>query len=135
MPVPALVKSKAPLAMPLTVSRLVELFVQVWLPPKATPALIVTAAAPEFTVRPPSPSVSVPPPPAMVTLFVLVGEVPRIVRLLIEKFVPSVVLKFDVAFEVVKKTSVPESGSAVLVVPAASEYQLVKPLVIVFQVF
>src|SRR5438128_11659077 len=104
--------------MPLTVSRLVELFVQVSSAPKATLVLSVTAAAPEFTVRPPAPIVSVNPPPAILTLFVLVGEVPRIVRLLIEKFAPRVVLRFEVfALDVVKVTSVVEPGNPVLVVP------------------
>src|SRR5437868_5331626 len=117
------------------VSRLAELFVQVWLAPKATLVLSVTAAAPGFTVRPPVPRVSVNPPPAMLTLFVSVGAVPRMVRLLIEKSAPSVVLKFDIALEVVKRTSVPEPGNPTLVVPAASEYQLVAfPPVTVFQV-
>src|ERR1051325_5723563 len=128
----------APLMTPLIVITLVELFAHVWFAPNMTGALSVSPAAPEFIVRPPVPSVSlivVGSPEAIVMLFVLVGDVPRIVRLLIEKLVPSVVLKFDVALVVVKKTSVVLSGRPTFVVPPASEYQLLKPLPLtVFQV-
>src|SRR5438477_2594567 len=114
---------------------LVESFVQVWAAAKATLALIVSPAAPEFTLIPPVPMVRVKPPvPAMLTLFVLVGLTPRTVRLLIEKFWPSSVLRF-VPSVVAKMTSEVESGTDVLVVPACSTYQLVEPPLFVFQVF
>src|SRR5437867_1957210 len=96
--------------------------------------LSVTAAAPESTVNPPVPRVSVFAPP-IVTAFVLVGVVPRMVRLLMEKSAPSVVLKFDVfAFEAANRTSVVEPGAAfVSVVPAELVAQLVLPALFVPQ--
>src|SRR6266581_767543 len=134
VPVPALVKSKAPLTMPLTVRALAELLFQVWFAPNATLALMVRPAAPESTVIPVPPlamRVSVLPP--MVTKFVLVGAVPRIWRLLIVKSWPSVVLKF-VPLSAAKVTSLVEPGVPVLLaVPAWSVYQLVKLPLIWFQ--
>src|ERR1041384_1835406 len=101
VPVPALVRSWAPLMMPLTVIELTELLVQLWLAPRPTAALMAPPAAPEFMVRPPVPRVRLKAPPGeMVIAFVSVGDVPRMVRLLIEKSAPSVVLNV-LAFVVV----------------------------------
>jgi hypothetical protein len=139
VPVPALVRLKLlPLSLitPLTVRAFAELLVQVWLAPRMTGALIKFAPEPTATVMP-LPAVLplrraalivrelVPMPEAIVEPAVSAVPVPENVRLLIVKFVSSVVLRL-LAELAVKVTLVLRSGMAnVSGAPLAPAAQLV----------
>ena len=114
---------------PETVSRLLLLFVQVWLDPRMTFAEMVFAPEPEATVMPLAPLIVrllVPEPEAMMEPAVLAVPVPVKVRLLIEVFwFRFVVAEKFVGVSAVMKTFVPGPGTVATVVPAAEVHQLV----------
>ena len=116
MPVPAVASVAVPLIPPLTVSGLVKLFVQVWLPPRMTGALIVLAPDPARTVMPLPRALPFKAAALIVSEFApvpeaIVAPAPVKARLLIVKFCSSVVLRFVAEFAA-KMTFVLLVGSA-----------------------
>src|SRR4051812_45388292 len=104
---------------PLTDRLLAVLFVQVWLAPSPTLALMVLIAAglEALSVMPPAPRVSVLAPP-MVTALVSSGVK---VRLLIEKFCPNTVLRLPAPKRLKKTSSLLPGRPGVLLLKSAEE--------------